>query len=73
MVGTQGYDCERQIKAKWLIEFENPRQYVDDKLKMLQTEMYIQPTYEEIKHLYSLKTEGDIDRAIKTIINNHWR
>ena len=74
MVGTQefNHDSERQIKVKWLVEFKNPRQYVKEKLKMLRNEMYIRPTVEEIDHLYSLKTEGDIDRAVKTIIDRHW-
>ena len=74
MVGTQefSHDCVRQIKEKWLIEFGNPKQYVRDKLNMLRDEMYIQPTLEEIEHLRTLKTEGDIDRAVRDIINRAW-
>lgn len=74
MIGTQefGYDCERQLKVKWLVEFQNPKQYVDDKLEMLRNEMYIYPSPEEIAHLRTLKTEGDIDRAVKSIINRAW-
>ena len=72
MVGTQGFDGERQVKEKWLHEFENPKQYVSLKVDMLMKDMYIQPTEEEIKHLNSLKTQGDIDRAVKTIIDRAW-
>ena len=74
MVGTQefNYDSERQIKEKWLVEFENPKQYVKAKLHMLKHEMFIQPTDEELDHLRSLKTQGDIDRAVKTIIDRAW-
>ena len=52
--------------------FVTPEQYVDAKLVMLEGEMYIHPTFEEIAHLRSLKTEGDIDRAVASIIHRHW-
>lgn len=59
-------------KSCWDQEFKNPKQYVDLKLKMLRRDMCIEPTPEEIGHLYSLKTRGDIDRAVHSVIDRHW-
>ena len=53
-------------------EYLNPRQYVKEKLKILRRDMYIDPTKAEVDHLYSLKTQGDIDRAVHTIIERAW-
>ena len=58
--------------GNWAEEFRNPKQYVDHKLKMLRNHMMIDPTEYEILHLRSLKTEGDIDRAVASIIDRHW-
>ena len=52
--------------------FVNPEQYVGMKLDMLRKDMKIKPSKEEVEHLYSLKTEGDIDRAVCSIIGRHW-
>lgn len=61
-----------QAKNAWDIEFKTPRQYVDAKLKMLRNDMYIQPTPKEVFHLRELKTEGEINRAVASIIDRHW-
>lgn len=53
-------------------DFENPKQYIKQKLKILRDDMCIQPTWQELDHLNTLKTEGDIDRAIHSIIEKHW-
>lgn len=64
---------EKVEKECWYDRFENPEQYIKAKLRMLQDDMYIRPTEEEIKHLYSLKTEGDINNAVHSIIDHHWK
>ena len=56
----------------WYEDFRNPKQYIKFKLKMLRTDMEIKPTKEEVAHLYSLKTQGDIDRAVHDIIKRAW-
>ena len=53
-------------------DFKNPKQYVKEKLRILRDDMCIHPTVLEVDHLKSLKTEGDIDRAVHTIIERHW-
>ena len=67
-----GMDCDEQNRAAWDFDFKSPEQYVKGKLKMLRKEMYIQPTDAEVAHLNELKTMGDIDRAVHSIIERHW-
>lgn len=62
----------RQRDESYTVEFENTSQYVNFKLKMLRNEMFIEPTPEEVTHLYELKTRGDIDRAVCSVIDRHW-
>ena len=57
----------RQLQQNYFCEFKNPKQYIKAKLKMLQNEMYIKPTEEEVEHLYSLKTDVAIDNAVHSI------
>lgn len=54
--------------------FKNPEQYLKAKLKILTDPRAfdITPTYEEMKHLETLKTQIAIDNAILSIINRRW-
>lgn len=63
---------DRQYNQHYVEEFKNPKQYIKAKIKMLRNEMYIQPTEEEIDHLYLLKTDVAIDNAVHSIIDRHW-
>ena len=60
------------VHESYETEFENPEQYIKTKLEMLTTDMWIEPTEEELAHLNELKTRGDIDRAVHSIIDRHW-
>lgn len=53
--------------------FKNPRQYAEAKLEILTDNrgFNIQPTRDEVLHLYTLKTQISIDNAILSIINRH--
>lgn len=64
---------ESEFSPSYIPKFENPNQFIEAKIKMLYKEFKIKPTAEEISHLYELKTEVDINAAVKTIINNHWK
>ena len=66
-------DPESDFQPSYIPKFENPNQFIEAKLKMLRYQFRIRPTDKEINHLYELKTEGDINAAIKTILNNHWK
>lgn len=59
-------------KECWGFVFKNPKQYVDVKLTMLRKDMYINPTKAEVDHLYELKDQYAIDRAVASIIDRHW-
>ena len=63
---------ENNEKATWMPTFTNPTQYVEVKLEMLRGDMYINPTKEEIEHLYTLTSRCDIDNAVHSIIDRHW-
>ena len=52
--------------------FNNPKQYVEAKLKILRRDFYIEPTEAELDHLKTLKTQTAIDNAFLGIINHHW-
>lgn len=57
---------------QWFPKFDSPEEYLKSKLRMLEYEMYIHPTQKELDHLRELKTRGDIDRAVHSIIDRHW-
>ena len=45
---------------------------VDKKIEMLKKDFKINPTDEETAHLYSLKTEQQVETYVRIIINTHW-
>lgn len=67
--------------------FSNAKQYVEAKLRILMDDkgFCINPTETEIEHLYDIareseiknwsdrKTEDTINRAVRQIIDNHWK
>ena len=57
----------------YIPKFKNPEQFIEEKLEMLFHQFKIHPTNDEIAHLYEMRTEGDINLAVKTILNNHWK
>ncbi len=59
-------------RLSWYPRFENTRQYREAKLSMLRNDMYIEPTLDELVHLNTLKTEGEIDRWCRSVIERHW-
>lgn len=66
-------DPESEFSPTYIPKFENPEQFIEAKLEMLRGHLKITPTIEEINHLYELKTEYEINAAVKTILNNHWK
>ena len=48
------------------------REYIEKKIIMLRTQFLVHPTDEEIAHLFELKSERTIDRAVVHIIKKHW-
>lgn len=66
-------ECERRMKNAWdASDFVDAESYVERKIEMLQKEMYIMLTAGELAHLKSLKTQSEIDIAVRSILNRHW-
>lgn len=53
-------------------KFTTAEKFVEEKIKMLKRDFRIWPDLDEIEHLQSLTTEGDINRAVASIIDRHW-
>lgn len=66
-------DADKAYKLSHAPQFKNAEQFIQAKLKMLVKDFRIKPTETEIKHLYELATESEINRAVRQIINDHWR
>ena len=66
-------DSDQVYKLSHAPQFKNAKQYIQAKLIMLEKYFRINPTETEIKHLFSLATESEINRAVRQFINNHWR
>lgn len=68
-----GTDSDKVYKLSHAPTFKNTEQFLQAKLKMLVQDFCIHPTETEIKHLQTLKTEREINCAVRQIINDHWR
>lgn len=66
-------DSDKIYKLSHAPLFKNAEQFIQAKLDMLKKDFRIKPTEKEIDHLYELKTESEINRAVRQIINDHWK
>ena len=66
-------NADEAYKLNHAPAFKNAKQFIQAKLKMLMDDFCIYPTETEIKHLHELATESEINRAVRQIINDHWR
>ena len=66
-------DPDQVYKLSHAPQFKNAEQYIQAKLRMLVKDFRIRPTETELAHLYELATESEINRAVRQIINDHWR
>lgn len=58
--------------GSYIPHFKNANQFIKEKVEMLQDDFCIYLTQKEIDHLHTLKTENDINLAVRGIINKHW-
>lgn len=61
------------FQPSYIPKFTTARTFADAKIEMLRDQMRIDLAPEDIEHLYSLKEEYEINAAVKTLINKHWR
>lgn len=78
-------DSDQVYKLSHAPQFKNAEQFIKAKLKILVDEHCIRPTEIEIAHLNEIareseikhwndrKAESEINRAVRQIINDHWR
>jgi FPC/CPF motif-containing protein YcgG len=66
-------ESDRQKNESFFATFVTPEQYIEAKLEMLRDDMHIEPTVKELEHLREMKTEINIDIAVRGIIDRHWR
>lgn len=62
----------RQFEASYIPRFKNAGQFIEEKIDMLRNHFNIDLTYEDIAHLCELKTENEINAAVKGILNKYW-
>ena len=60
------------FQPSYIPKFTTPEKYIESRIKILEEDFYITPTYEERQYLKQFKTEHQINAAVKKIINDHW-
>lgn len=53
--------------------FKDAPQFIAKKIKMLEKDFKIHLTQKQLEHLWSLESEGDINIACRSIIDQAWR
>lgn len=65
-------DVETGFSPGCIPKFTTLEKFIGAKIQMLERDFYITPTPEEIEKLKRMRTESDVNAAVKTIINRHW-
>lgn len=53
-------------------KFTTTEEFIQSKIEMLTEDFRIYLTEEDIDYLHRFTTEGDINAAVRTIINKYW-
>lgn len=61
-----------EFTASYIPRFTTPEEFINAKIELLQGELCIHLTYEDKQYLRQFKTEGEINAAVKAIINKYW-
>ena len=61
-----------EFRPAYIPRFDDPDKFVDAKVKLLREHFCINVTDEDIEYLRSFRTEGEINVAVKKIINKYW-
>lgn len=54
-------------------EFKDPKKFAEKKIEILERDFKIKLTDKQKLHLKTLKTEREINAAVRQIINDAWR
>ena len=63
---------EKKALPGYVPTFTTAEKFVEKRITMLERDFKIELSYEEKKHLKSLKTERAINAAVRDIIDNAW-
>lgn len=72
MNGLAGPHDGTTFSPTYVPEFTTPEEFIDAKIEMLQKHLLIDLTDEDIAYLREYRTEGEINAAVKGIINKYW-
>lgn len=64
---------EQHFRSELIPSFKTAALFAEKKIEMLERDFRIQLTYEQKLHLKTLKTEREINAAVRQIINDAWR
>lgn len=69
----KGAHDDTDFTPNYVPEFTTPEKFIEAKVKMLRDHMHIDLTDADIAHLREFKTEGEINAAVKGLINKYWK
>lgn len=68
-----GVHDDTNFSPTYVPEFTTPDEFIDARVEILRTHMEIEITEEDIAHLREYRTEGEINAAVKGLINKYWK
>lgn len=63
---------EGHFAPSYIPEFTTPNEYIDARVEILREHLFIEVTDDDVRYLREFKTEGEINAALKGIINKYW-
>jgi hypothetical protein len=63
---------EHIAERAYIPDFTTPEQFIDEKIKILREDFYINITEEDEAYLRSFKRQNEINTAIRGLINKYW-
>jgi hypothetical protein len=67
-----GESARPSFRASYIPSYTSPDEFISKKIEILVNDLKIKLTAEDIAHLCALKTESEINNAVKRLINKYW-
>lgn len=61
------------FEPSYIPRFTTPEKYIDARVAILRDHLCIEVTDEDVAYLREFETEAQINAAVRTIINKHWK
>jgi hypothetical protein len=68
-----GVHDDTSFSPTYIPEFTTPEEFIDARVEILREHLKIELTEADIAHLREYRTEGEINAAIKGILNKYWQ